>query len=156
INQNDLTNVPGSNNGIVASGSSTATIDLTNNYWGTVVPSQIAARIKDHVTDSTRPTASYQPFLGQLPTQTLAAPASTTFQPTAQSVALSATVICPSGVVNQGTETFTVLNGSTPVGNPVTVNVSSGLATAAYTLPAGTLGGNYTIQAVYNGTSTYT
>ena len=52
--------------------------------------------------------------------------------------------------------TWTLLNGSTPVGSPVSGNVTSGSASANYTLPGGTAGGSYTIQAVYNGTTTYT
>ena len=37
----------------------------------------------------------------------------------AQSVTLSATVITGAGLVNGGTATFTILNGSTVVGTPV-------------------------------------
>ena len=40
-----------------------------------------------------------------------------------QTVNLSATVTSPNGTVNEGTETFTILAGSTPVGSSVTVNV---------------------------------
>ena len=59
------------------------------------------------------------------------------------------------GTVNEGTETFTILNGTTVIGTAVTVNVVSGAASASYTLPAGTAGGTYTIQAVYNGTTDF-
>ncbi len=68
---------------------------------------------------------------------------------------LSATVISSSGLVNEGTETFTILNGSTTVGTPVTYNVVSGAVSGAYNLPGGAAAGTYTIQAVYNGTSNY-
>ena len=61
----------------------------------------------------------------------------------------------PAVVVDQGTETFTILNGTTPVGSPVTVNVSSGAASAAYPLAAGTPPGTYIIQAVFNGTTDF-
>ena len=152
IHQNDLTNVPGSNNGIIASGTSTATIDLTNNYWGTTVVAQIAAKIKDHTTNSALPTVSYQPYLSLEPAQTTAAATSATYNAAAQNVTLSATVASPAGVVSQGTETFTILSGATTIGNPVTVNVSSGAASATYALPAATALGTYTIQAVYSGT----
>ena len=54
-----------------------------------------------------------------------------------------------------GTVTFTLLSGSTTVGSPVTANVSGALATATYVLPAATPIGTYTIQAAYNGTTTY-
>src|SRR5207248_7908417 len=36
--------------------------------------------------------------------------------------------------------------------HPVTVNVTSGAASASYVLPAGTSGGAYTLKAAYNGT----
>ena len=63
----------------------------------------------------------------------------------------------PSGVVNEGTENFTLLNGNTVVGTPpAPVNVVNGVATVTYALPAGTAIGTYTIQAVYNGTINYT
>jgi hypothetical protein len=156
FNQNDLTNVPGSNNGIVAVGDPTATIDLTNNYWGTTNPAQIAAKIKDHVTDSTRPTIKYQPFLAGEPTQTTAQSANTPYNASAQNVTLTATVMSPAGFINQGTVTFTVLDGSTTIGSPATGNVSSGgIATVSYGLPAGTARKAYTIQAVFNGTALY-
>ncbi len=83
---------------------------------------------------------------------TAAANASVPFSPDAQNVTLSATVTSPAGVVDEGTETFTILNGTTPIGTPVTVNVAAGAASAVYVLPAGTPDGPYTIQAVYNGT----
>ncbi len=54
-------------------------------------------------------------------------------------------------MVNEGTETFTILSGTTPIGKPVTVNVTGGAASASYTLPAGTPAGTYTIKAVYSG-----
>ena len=59
------------------------------------------------------------------------------------------------GMVNEGTETFTILNGTTIIGVAVTVNVSAGAASAAYALPAGTGAGTYIIQAVYNGTTNF-
>ena len=57
-------------------------------------------------------------------TATAAAGATATFGDA--SVTLSATITSPAGTVNQGTETFTILNGTTPVGTPVTVNVGHG------------------------------
>ena len=73
----------------------------------------------------------------------------------AQTVPLSATVTSAAGTVNAGTETFTILNGTTPIGTSVTVNVVAGAASASYGLPAGTPGGTYTVKAVYNGTSNF-
>ena len=58
--------------------------------------------------------------------------------------------------VNEGNETFTVLNGINIIGTPVTVPVANGVATTSiYTLPAGTAAGTYTIQAIYYGTGNY-
>ena len=90
-------------------------------------------------------------------TTTAATNATATFSASAQSVTLSATVTSPSGTVNSGTVTFTVLQGSTPVGTATTsATVSNGSASASYMLPAGTATGTYTIQAVYNGTASLT
>ena len=86
-------------------------------------------------------------------TVTAAAGATATFGDA--SVTLSATITSPAGTVNQGTETFTILNGTTPVGTAVTVNVATGSASASYTLPAGTPPDTYVIQAVYNGTANF-
>ena len=86
---------------------------------------------------------------------TAAASASATFSGAGQNVPLSATITSAAGTVNEGTETFTILNGTTAVGTPVTVNVCSGAASASYVLPAGTPGGTYIIQAVYNGTTNF-
>src|SRR5207302_135486 len=74
------------------------------------------------------------------------------FSAGAQNATLSAAVTSPSGTVNEGTVTFTVLNGSTVIGTAVTVNVVNGAATTSYALPAGLGGGPYTIQAAYSGT----
>ena len=86
-------------------------------------------------------------------TVTAAAGATATFGDA--SVTLSATITSPAGTVNQGTETFTILNGTTPVGTSVTVNVATGSASASYPLPAGTPPDTYAIQAVYNGTANF-
>ena len=87
---------------------------------------------------------------------TAAFPTSATFNTSSQNVGLSATVTSASGVVKEGTETFTVLQGGSQIGTPVTVNVANGVASATYALPAGQQGGSYTIQAVYNGTGNIT
>jgi hypothetical protein len=92
----------------------------------------------------------------QAPTTTTASNATTNYSSSPQSVSLSATVTSPVGTVNAGTVTFTVLNGSTPVGTATTSGtVSSGSASVSYTLPAATTIGNYTIQAVYNGSTDF-
>ncbi|MDR3752059.1 MAG: Ig-like domain repeat protein [Terracidiphilus sp.] len=84
-------------------------------------------------------------------TTTAAASASLYYSPSSQAAPLSATVTSSAGTVNAGTVTFTLLNGSTVIGAPVTSGtVTSGAAAASYTLPAGLNAGAYTIQAVYN------
>ncbi len=150
IHNDDLSSA---NATVVASGSSTATIDLTNNFWGTLNTTQIAAKITDHTKNSSLPTVLYQPFLTENATATYAANASVIYSPNAQTVTLSATVISADGPVTGGTETFTIQSGSNVIGTPVTSNVVSGAASDVYTIPAGTLGGVYTIQAVFSGTS---
>ena len=84
-------------------------------------------------------------------TTTTAANASATFSGSDQLVSLSATVTSGSGTVNEGTVTFTIKNGPTTIGVPVTSGtVTSGAAGASFTVPGGTAAGPYTIQAVYN------
>ena len=60
ISSDDLTNAT-----VVASGNPSATIDLENNYWGTTVAPQIAAKITDYNSApvGTRPLVLYTPFL---------------------------------------------------------------------------------------------
>jgi hypothetical protein len=100
--------------------------------------------------------------------------ASSTFSLTQdQSAPVMATVSSPAGPVNEGTETFTVLDqpftsgpgmiqtGGAPgsfgpflvsvIGKSVTVPVTNGVAMGSYTIPAGTAAGTYTLQAQYNG-----
>ena len=125
---------------VVASGGSTTTIDLTNNFWGTLNTTQIAAKITDHTKNSNLPTVLYQPFLSENATGVTAANAAASFSTASQSVALSATVISAAGLVNTGTATFSVLNGSAVVGTPVVSNVMNGVANAEYALPAATPG----------------
>ena len=68
---------------------------------------------------------------------------------------MGATVTSPAGVVDEGTETFSILNGTTLVGSAVTVNVSAGAASASYPLPAGTTTGTYTILSAFNATTNF-
>ena len=142
------------NGTVVASGNANATISLINNFWGTINPTQIAAKITDHANNANLPYVTYEPFLSENATATYASNASVIYSPNAQTVTLSATVISADGPVIGGTETFTILSGSTDVGTPITENVANGAASGTYTIPAGTLGGVYTIQAVFSGTST--
>ena len=58
ITSNDFSNAT-----VVASGTSTATIDLDNNYWGTTNPTQDRRpRSRTTQTNSNLPTVSYNPF----------------------------------------------------------------------------------------------
>ena len=86
-------------------------------------------------------------------TVTGAASAAATFNGGAENINLSATITSAAGIVNVGTETFTIVSGTTTIGSAVTVNVSAGAASTVYVLPAGTPAGIYIIVAVYNGTS---
>src|SRR5262249_51412897 len=90
-------------------------------------------------------------------TTTAAAGATASFNTTAQNVNLNATVTSPAGTVNEGTVTFTILNGNTVIGAPVTANVANGAVSATYTLPGGTHWDIvYTIKAVYSTGPDYT
>ena len=51
---------------VVASGSSTATIDLSGNYWGTTDTDLIEARIRHQPDDPSLPLVQYQPILDSL------------------------------------------------------------------------------------------
>ena len=59
------------------------------------------------------------------------------------------------GTVNEGTETFTILSGTTTIGSAVTVDVGNGAASTSYVLPAAASAGTYIIQAVYHGTANF-
>ncbi len=99
--------------------------------------------------------SSHSLTVSQAIATTAAANAKATFSTAADSVILTATVSSSAGTVKEGTETFTIENGTTPVGSPVNVNVVNGAASASYNLPAGTPAATYTIVASYNGTVDY-
>ena len=107
-------------------------------------------------TSRARTDVSHSLTVSAATTTTAAVSAVKTFSSvSSQNVALSATVTSAAGTVNEGTETFTILSGSTVIGAPVTANVGAGAASTSYPLPAGLQGGSYTIQAVYNDTANY-
>jgi hypothetical protein len=55
------------------------------------------------------------------------------------------------GAVNEGTVTFTILQGDTLLGTATTsTTVRNGQASVSYALPSGTTAGTYTIDAVYH------
>ncbi len=88
---------------------------------------------------------------------TTAAGASAVYSTTSQIVALNASLAdasFPTDIVNEGAVTFTIENGSTVVGTPVSVGVIKGKASANYTLPPGQAAGNYTIVVSYSDSST--
>jgi streptogramin lyase len=99
--------------------------------------------------------SSHSLTVDEAATSTAADSISATFSTAIEYVQLGATVTSPSGTVNEGTETFTILSGNTVIGTPVTVNVGNGAASASYFLPAGTSAGTYTIMAVYNGNADF-
>src|SRR5947209_4346472 len=74
-------------------------------------------KILDHNTNpSTRPTIQYQPYVSGT-TGISASSAKATFSPSNQSINLSATLTTTAGVaINEGTVTFTILNGTQVIG----------------------------------------
>ena len=153
VSGNDFSGVGA--DGVIASGDPSSHIPLDHNYWGTGVTEQIDAKIVDHKDHTNLPTVDYEPFVNA--TITTASPSQKSFSLTDQTVTLSASVNTTLGdPVNDGTLTFTILNGSQVVGQPTSpVPVSNGLAMADFTLPGNTPIGQYIIKATYNGTNLY-
>ena len=87
-------------------------------------------------------------------TTTTASDQTTYYDTAAQSVTLNADVTSEGFAVNEGMVTFTILNGSTPVGSPTPAEVSEGIATTSYSLPPGVASDIYTIKAVYDDSET--
>jgi predicted outer membrane repeat protein len=86
-----------------------------------------------------------------VPTTTAASSQTVTYSPNAQGITLTAQVTASTGIVNAGTVTFEVLQGSSMIGTATTTaTVSNGSASAIYTLPGGAVVGKYIISAVYN------
>ena len=138
----------------VVNGAATASYTLPG---GTPADSYvIEAAYNGTVNFSSSSDSSHTLVVDSSSSSTAASSTSATFNSVSQNVGLSATVTSVAGVVNEGTETFVLLQGATPIGTPVTVNVANGVASASYSLPAGQIGGSYTIQAVYNGTGNIT
>ncbi len=150
ITGDDFSNVPAK--GVVASGDANAKIQMVGNYWGSTVIATIESKIVDHVTNGNLPTIVFQPFVSGA-SGTAASPATATFSPTDQTINLSATVSTTAGVaIDEGQETFTILEGSQVIGQTTApTNVSNGAVTATYTLPGNTPVGQYIIEADYSG-----
>ncbi len=93
----------------------------------------------------------YSVTVNPAPTITVAANNSATFSLSPQNVTLNSSVTSANLTVSSGTVTYTILNGATQIGSPVTTStVANGSASAIFSIPGGTPAGTYTIQAVYN------
>lgn len=75
-------------------GDPSVTVNLTNNYWGTINPLEIGAGILDYFDDFQSPKVNYQPFLNQPSPQ---APAT-----------VASVIIAPPAPLGVGLATFTV------------------------------------------------
>jgi hypothetical protein len=144
---------------VVASGTTGTSIDLTNNYWGTVVTSVIDAKITDQKDSAALPVVNYLPVLADRPTLTQGVPpAPISFNPGGGTpVSLNAYVTSPGAGgpvnVNGGTITFTILSGVTVIATSAAVPVFGGVASTGVTIPAGTPGGTYTVRVNFSGTT---
>ncbi len=88
------------------------------------------------------------------PTSITASDTATTYIEGPQDVWLSADVTSDAGPVNEGTVTFTLLQGSKVIGTATTSGiVSDGSASVSYALPASKAAGSYTIKADYSDNS---
>ena len=116
----------------------------------------IDAIIDDHNNNANLPTVNFQPYVNYS-SGTSANPATVTFSTSSQTFNLTASVTTTAGlVISEGTETFSIFNGTTQIGQTTSaVQVENGSATASYTLPAGTPTGLYTIAAYYSGSDNY-
>ena len=75
---------------------------------------------------------------------------------TDQTLNLRAQVSSSAGEVGEGIVTFSILKGGNLVGSSVNEKVTTGAASVNYTLPKGTAGGSYTIQAIYTDPDDFT
>ncbi len=154
---NDFSNM--ANQSVVASGTQGSTIVMEHNFWARRPRPASRRKILDGNTAPTsgRPIVDFQNWLkGSSGTEAI--PLATTFSPTVQTINLTANVTTTGGVtITEGTETFTILNGTEVIGTttaPVNVG-ANGSATATYTLPKETAAGVYIIEANYLGSADY-
>ena len=90
------------------------------------------------------------------PTTVSGSDAQTTYDAYAgEPIALNASVSSPAGTINEGTVTFTILDGATQVMAPIVLPVANGNASGSVQLPAGTASGTYDLHVAYDGTSNY-
>lgn len=134
--------------------SGTATFS-TSSLSGTASPHSITAVYVGDTNFATSTSTAVSQVVNAAATTTTASDATATSSPSDQNITLNATVTSSGGSVNEGTETFTIMQGATVIGTAVTFNVASGAASGIYVLPGGTGTGTYTIQAVYNGTANF-
>ena len=133
---NDFSNL--GTRAVVASGDPAATIVLERNWWGTTVPSQIQAKILDHNTDANLPTIDYTHYVsGTSGTSAPGLSRHSDLQPDRSVGQPYRGRHHHGGVpINEGTETFTICNGTQLIGQTTApANVSNGDVSATYTLP---------------------
>ena len=147
--------------GTVSGGSATATYVLpggTNagTYTIQAVYSGTSTGTGDFLTSSDV-SNTHTLVVNKAPTITAVSNTSANFSATNQTVPLSATVTSVDGILNAGTVTFTVFDGSNvQVGAPVTSGtVTAGAASANFTLPGNTPIGTYAVHATYNGSTNF-
>ncbi len=103
------------------------------------------------------PQSQPSPYVTNGASGTAAAPVTATFSTKAQTIILSATVFTTAGIpIDGGTETFTILNGTTVIGQTTvpTVVSNGNVMDVLYNLPT-TPAGQYIIEASYSGTTSY-
>ncbi len=131
-------------------GSLSNTVTLTDNSYQAALNQQTAGQ----------QTALFSGTSSGNSTATTVNSAQTVYNPTAQSVTLSAAVTDTTNsgtTVSSGTITFTVYSGTTLIGSAVgNIAVNNGTASANYSLPAGTAAGTYTLTAAYSGATDFT
>lgn len=150
-------NPVGTAQGLVSGGTAAATLNLTA---AQAVPGSYTIAVKYSDTSGSgnfvdAGDASSTLTITPAKVTTTAGAAAATYSPNSQSVTLSAAVTDASNssdIVGEGIVTFTVSNGSTPVGS-VQANVSNGTATTQFTLPAGQALGSYTVTVSYSDSS---
>jgi autotransporter-associated beta strand protein len=146
--------------GIVNGGNASATFTLPGGTIAAIYTIQAIYNPGSDYTGSSDMTGTHTLTVNQATTSTAAVNQTAVFGSASQNVTLSAVVTATSGSgsVNEGTVTFTVVNGGfVQIGSQVTSGtVSGGNASATFVLPANTLNGTYFIHATYNPGSDYT
>lgn len=153
-----LTGVLG-NDGISASYSSIATTRTNVGVYDANQPEAIKPALADpnhklgnYTVNSTNGTLTITPAS----TVTTAVNAQAIYDVNSQSIALSASVTSAAGDVNEGTISFQIMDGTTPIGNrAIPHGFSNGTATVIYVLPGGLPLGQYTILATYESGSRF-